>query len=664
MLITLTINNTKVTVPQNTTILQTCNLLNITIPKFCYYENLQIAGNCRMCLVEVENSPKPVVSCSMPVMNNMRVFTNTPLVKKARETVLEFLLINHPLDCPICDQGGECDLQDQTLIYGSDRSRFFFTKRTVSDNNCSPFIKTIMTRCIHCTRCVRFAQEICNIDELGTVARGNHTKISFYLSKLFSSEYSANVIDLCPVGALTSKPYAFKTRPWELKEKVTYDLFSALGTSIVVQTVNNNIIRVLPRINNFLNIEWINNKTRFFFDSINYQRIKTPLLKKNGKFIEISWELAFKLLKIKIKSSDCSTQQALVGNFIGLEEMFKFKCFMSTLGIKQCSFESQKNNLMLNADVPNNFLYETFITKLLSSEICLLINYNPRIDCSLLNLKLKELVSKNNLQIFSIGPTLNLTYPIINLGLTLTEVLKIIEGKHFFCQKILKANVCTILTGSSNNSEHTNILLTYLQKNFVNKVNTISVELGLINYLEVIGTSQKLKKNLTSLLFLYNTDTVISKVINYDTKHKFMVYFGHHFNNNAQTSNLILPTLTFLEKKAKHLNLLGNILQTNKITLNQDNSKNDLILFSNILQYLKINKKIFNIKFHKLFIYLTKNLKKPKNISFDFNRFTATNSMIFRIKTDKFFPANVFEKNSKILTQSVIKLKKSSNFII
>jgi len=291
------INGVKMNVKKNITVLQACNSLNIQIPKFCFQENLKIAGNCRMCLVEIKNSPKPVASCAMPVTPNMEIFTNTPLVQKARESVLEFILINHPLDCPICDQASECDLQDQTLIFGSDKSRFFFKKkRGVEDKNIGPFIKTIMTRCIHCTRCVRFADEICRNDHFGTTGRGNSTEINFYDKNIFYSEFSGNLIDLCPVGALTSKPYAFKARSWELTKKEGIDVLDAIGSNLNIDILKNNIIRILPKTNVNINKEWINNKTRFFFDSLKYQRITKPLLKTSEGFKEISWHEVFETI--------------------------------------------------------------------------------------------------------------------------------------------------------------------------------------------------------------------------------------------------------------------------------------------------------------------------------------------------------------------------------
>jgi NADH-quinone oxidoreductase chain G len=258
------INDKKISVSSNLTILQACIKLNILIPRFCYHNKLSVAGNCRMCLVEIENSPKPVVSCSFPVVNNMKIYTNTPLVKKARENILEFLLLNHPLDCPICDQGGECDLQDQTISYGSDKSRFYEFKRGVEDKNCGPLVKTIMTRCIHCTRCVRFINEMTSFKNLGTVNRGSKMEISTYFKRILNTEISGNIIDLCPVGALTSKPYAFQARSWELKSNDNIDIMDALASNIKVESKGLKILRILPKINKNINEEWISDKTRFF----------------------------------------------------------------------------------------------------------------------------------------------------------------------------------------------------------------------------------------------------------------------------------------------------------------------------------------------------------------------------------------------------------------
>ena len=296
-MVNLFINDIPVKVPNKTTILQACDTVGIDIPRFCFHERLLVAGNCRMCLVEIEKSPKPVPSCTLQVMEGMKVFTKTPLVQKAQEAVLEFLLINHPLDCPICDQGGECDLQDQSINFGSDSSRFYIKKRGVEDKNIGPVVKTVMTRCIHCTRCVRFATEVAGLKDLGTTGRGKKTEIGTYVSKLLKTELSGNVVDLCPVGALTSKPYAFKARPWELKSTNSIDILDSLGSNIIINTKGNDIVRILPRLNESLNEEWLTDKARFSFDGIKCQRIDSPLVRDSlGNFMKVSWEVAFNTL--------------------------------------------------------------------------------------------------------------------------------------------------------------------------------------------------------------------------------------------------------------------------------------------------------------------------------------------------------------------------------
>jgi len=294
------VNNKEVEFEEGMTVLQACELAGAEIPRFCYHERLSIAGNCRMCLVENEKSPKPIASCAEPAMEGMNIKTNTPLVDKARKGVMEFLLANHPLDCPVCDQGGECDLQDQSMFYGLDHSRYSENKRQVKEKYMGPLIKTIMTRCIHCTRCIRFATEIAGIPELGAIGRGEDMEITTYLEKAMESEMSANVIDLCPVGALTSKPYAFEARPWDLKKTETIDVMDAVGSNIRVDTYGWEVNRVLPRVNENINEEWISDKTRYACDGLLKQRLDTPYVRENGKLKKTSWDKAFKILISKL----------------------------------------------------------------------------------------------------------------------------------------------------------------------------------------------------------------------------------------------------------------------------------------------------------------------------------------------------------------------------
>ena len=357
MTVNVFVNDLEISVDPRISVLQACEIAGFDVPRFCYHERLSVAGNCRMCLVEVEKAPKLAASCAMPLMPGMRIKTNSPAVRKAREGVLEFLLINHPLDCPICDQGGECDLQDQAMVYGSDRGRFREYKRAVEDKNCGPLVKTIMTRCIHCTRCVRFANEVAGIADLGTSGRGSQIEIGTYIEKLFKSEFSGNVIDLCPVGALTSKPYAFSARPWELKSFESIDTLDAVCSNIRIDTRGYEIMRVLPSLNEELNEEWLNDKSRFSFDGLKRQRLCDPLLKKDGKFISISWLEAFNIIVTKLKEAN-NEVSGIIGSQCDVESALMFKKLLSLFG--NSNILNTEGNLFQNVDFEYLYLYITY----------------------------------------------------------------------------------------------------------------------------------------------------------------------------------------------------------------------------------------------------------------------------------------------------------------
>jgi len=336
------INGKEVEFEKGMTVLQACELADVEIPRFCYHEKLSIAGNCRMCLVEMERSPKPIASCAMPAAEGMNIKTNTEFVKKARKGMMEFLLANHPLDCPVCDQGGECDLQDQSLFYGFDKSRFSENKRAVKDKYMGPLIKTQMTRCIHCTRCVRFAEEVAGVPEIGAIGRGEDMEITTYLEQSMTSELSANVIDLCPVGALTSKPYAFEARPWELKKTESIDVMDAVGSNIRVDTYGWEVKRVLPRLNNEINEEWISDKTRYACDGLLKQRLDVPYIKKNNKLVKSTWDDAIELISNKVKSIKPEQIAGHVGDMASIETVFSFKSLLERLGSSNFDFREKK----------------------------------------------------------------------------------------------------------------------------------------------------------------------------------------------------------------------------------------------------------------------------------------------------------------------------------
>jgi NADH-quinone oxidoreductase chain G len=663
------INNIKLNVNKNLTVLQTCNTLNIEIPKFCFQENLQIAGNCRMCLVEIENSPKPVASCAMPLMPNMRIFTDTPLVQKARESVLEFLLINHPLDCPICDQASECDLQDQTMIFGSDRSRFFFKKRGVEDKYCGPFIKTIMTRCIHCTRCVRFANEICGIDELGTTGRGNQTEINFYYPKIFNSEFSGNLIDLCPVGALTSKPYTFKARSWELKNTEGIDILDSIGSNIKISTFNNEIIRILPKTNFEINKEWISNKTRFFFDSLKYQRLQYPLLKNTeNKFEKISWLNALEILNQKLITTDSSKIKSIIGNLTDLESIFLLKKNFNKLGISDITYEDffKKKKIKINSDFSSNFLFTNSIKSIEESDLCLIIGSNIRKEGSILNIHLINRLKKGNFQIAYIGNKIDFTYPIKHIGLTFLTLINIILGKHSFCKNLKKAKRPIIIFGENFLNQKNGIFLLSKLKTLSflkNKINFFNSKTALINFLEITFSPKKRSFDNSKLYYLFNTNLQNNLKIN---EKKFIIYQGHHFTKDAQNSNLILPGLTFLEKKGIYINLEGFIQKNEQILNLNTEQRKDSIIFKNIYNFLikknQLKKNEF-LKIKNILPYLVK--KKIKSINyFNFNKKHLKININFLdslIKNNYY--TNILEQYSKILTNSNKIIKTQSKYL-
>ena len=387
------INGKEIEFEKGMTVLQACELADVEIPRFCYHEKLSIAGNCRMCLVEMEKSNKPIASCAMPAAEGMNIKTNTEFVEKARKGVMEFLLANHPLDCPVCDQGGECDLQDQSLFYGVDKSRFIENKRFVKDKYMGPLIKTQMTRCIHCTRCVRFATEVAGVPEIGAIGRGENMEITTFLEQSMKSELSANVIDLCPVGALTSKPYAFEARPWELKKTESIDVTDSVGSNIRVDTFGWEVKRVLPRLNEEINEEWISDKTRFSCDGLLKQRLDVPYIKKNNKLTKASWDEVIKIITDKIKTLDPGEISGHVGDMISIESALAFKKLFKVIGSQNLEFRERE--FYVNPNDKMNYIFNSSIKGIEESDLILLIGCNPRHEATILNARIKKIFNKN-----------------------------------------------------------------------------------------------------------------------------------------------------------------------------------------------------------------------------------------------------------------------------
>lgn len=451
------IDGQSVVVEAGTALIQACEKAGVEIPRFCYHERLAIAGNCRMCLVEVEKAAKPVASCAMPVAAGMKVFTNSPMVRKAREGVMEFLLANHPLDCPICDQGGECDLQDQSMRYGSDRGRFreFTGKRAVENKNLGPLVKTVMTRCIHCTRCVRFFNEVAGAPELGTTGRGNDMEIGTYVEAALSSEMSGNIIDLCPVGALTAKPHAYTYRPWELKKTESIDVMDAIGSNIRVDSRGVEVIRVLPRLNEEINEEWINDKTRFSCDGLNSQRLTDPLIRQGDKFTEVSWAQALELIAQKMSQLPGSKMAAVAGSLADAESMVALKDLLARFDCYNLRTDSQlgpnHGGLVHGVDFRSNYLFNGRILGVEEAECLLIVGSNPRHEAASLNTRIRKAFLHNNLHVAVIGSAMDAIFDYEHLGENIEALEFLLSTKaatSTFMQKFSTSKRPMIILGS------------------------------------------------------------------------------------------------------------------------------------------------------------------------------------------------------------------------
>ena len=569
----ISINGVETKVQKNSTVLQACESLGIEIPRFCYHESLSIAGNCRMCLVEIYKSPKPVASCAMPIMEDMQIFTNSPLIKKVRESVLEFLLLNHPLDCPICDQGGECDLQDQTIIFGSDRNRIFLTKRSVENKNCGPIIKTIMNRCIHCTRCVRFATEIAGIEDLGTTGRGINTEIGSYISKVFKSELSGNVVDLCPVGALTAKGYAFVSKPWELSKLSSIDLSDSVGSNTFIYTRGKEIIRILPRYNKEINEEWLTDKSRFAFDGLNIQRLYKPYVKKNKKLSSCSWEEALIKGGKILRTCDGNQIKGIIGKSVDTFSSLALQNLFTKLGSPHLSQEEGLNHF--NIDSRKNYLFHTGFTNIEKADLCLLIGVDTRMEASLLNLKLRRHFLKGNIIVGNIGTASNLTFPHHHLGTSLKTLIKVLEGKDSFSRLLVKAKNPLIILGKHALTSSKSEILAFLssfrkQEKFKNLYPNLLVtganEIGQLD----LGISKQISSK-EKILYLLES--------NFSSPNSsFLIYQGHHGEKSAKKADLIYPGATFTEKIGLYVNNEGRPQETKVFFPGLDLAREDYLI--------------------------------------------------------------------------------------
>ena len=654
-MITLTINDKKIKVKPRTTILQACSLLGIEIPKFCYHEKLSIAGNCRMCLVEVKGQVKPIASCAMEVSNDMVVYTNTSFVKKAREGVLEFLLANHPLDCPICDQGGECDLQDLTLIYGNDRSRFNEKKTTVKEKNLGPLVKTVMTRCIHCTRCIRFGKDIAGIPDLGTTGRGNKMEISTYIETLLNSEISGNIIDLCPVGALTSKPSAFTSRVWEQNKIDGVDIFDGIGSNISIHVRGLDIIRILPKVNEDINQEWISDKVRFSYDAIKYQRINEPMYREklDENFKPISWLKTFELIKHKV--SNANNIQALYGGTVNLETLAVFKDLFTNLNATK--IQSGEHTLNIDNDFRSNYIYNDSLVNIKHNDLCILLGTDTKLEAPTFNIRLVELVNKNSLKVLRIGQYKNPQYTENHIGQTMSTLIDISEGRHSAAQHISKSENPTLIVSSSlfknkNDFNLLKILYNNIKKynnNFtLNILHPNSSNVSALDLNAIKNNSNEIKNNYD---FTYLLD--VHKKYNRISKDEFIVYQGSNVSENTKKSNLILPSLTYLEQTGTYVNTEGKVQVSNKAINNLLNNKETWLVLLGISNYLKIYLNYYNRK------ELVKRIEMVSPTSLVKNKILSNINLVSVINNKE--NNNVTINDNKLLNNYIVDFYKTDN---
>ncbi|KAF8010047.1 hypothetical protein BT93_J0882 [Corymbia citriodora subsp. variegata] len=558
-----------VKIPKGMTVLQACEVAGVDIPRFCYHNRLSIAGNCRMCLVEVEKSPKPVASCAMPALPGMKIKTDTPVAKKAREGVMEFLLMNHPLDCPICDQGGECDLQDQSMAFGSDRGRFTEVKRSVVDKNLGPLVKTVMTRCIQCTRCVRFATEIAGVQDLGMLGRGSGEEIGTYVERLMTSELSGNVIDICPVGALTSKPFAFKARNWELKGTETIDVTDAVGSNIRIDSRGPEVLRIIPRLNEDINEEWISDKTRFCYDGLKRQRLNDPMIRgADGRFQVVSWHDALAMVGEVIHKVAPEEIVGVAGKLSDAESMMALKDFLNRMGSSNVMCEG--NGKHPNADLRSGYIMNTGITGLEKADVFLLVGTQPRVEAAMVNARIRKTVRATHAKVGYIGPLTDLNYDHEHLGTGPQTLTELAEGRHPFCSTLKNAKNPAIIVGAGLfEREDLEAILSAIETiakngNVVrpdwNGYNVLLLHAAQAAALD-LGLVPQSPDSIKSAKFVYlmGADDVNVKDIPDDA---FVVYQGHHGDRSVYRANVILPASAFSEKEGTYENTEGCVQQT------------------------------------------------------------------------------------------------------
>ena len=666
----ITINGKEIEFEKGMTVLQACELADVEIPRFCYHEKLSIAGNCRMCLVELEKSSKPIASCAMPATEGMNIKTNTPFVEKARKGVMEFLLANHPLDCPVCDQGGECDLQDQSMYYGVDKSRFVENKRQVKEKYMGPLIKTQMTRCIHCTRCVRFATEVAGVPEIGAIGRGENMEITTYLEKAMESELSANVIDLCPVGALTSKPYAFEARPWELKKTESIDVMDAVGSNIRVDTYNWEVKRILPRLNNDINEEWISDKTRYSCDGLLKQRLDVPYIKKDNKLQKSTWDEAITILVEKIKSLNPNQIGGHIGDMVNMENALGFKKFFSIL--KSSILEFREKKFYLNSSDKSNYIFNSSIKGIENSDLILLIGANPRYEATMLNARIRKAFVHKRVPIFSIGDPGDLTYEYKIIGKKTDDIRKILNSEVEFSKKLSSSKKPIVILGESALELKSGKYIVNELKNFLKKNNLINKDWNAFNFLPQNASTvglidlkilpkddeeknsffEKLNNNQFKLLYLLGSDN-----LEVNKNNEFIVYQGSHGDRGAEIADIVLPSAAFTEQNGLYENLEGRVQECKKASYPIGEALEDWKIFNLILKKLEKKNNLFNFDLlRKEVLNIIPNFSNLNDLpNFKDIEITHTSSDFFseevNIKKLDYFYTNSISRASKTMSE-------------
>jgi NADH-quinone oxidoreductase subunit G len=587
----LIVDGKEIDVPPEYTLLQACEAAGAEIPRFCFHERLSIAGNCRMCLIEVAGIPKPQASCAMGVKDlppnrdgsPKALNTKTPMVKKAREGVMEFLLINHPLDCPICDQGGECDLQDQAMAYGVDVSRYAENKRAVENKYIGALVKTIMTRCIHCTRCIRFVTEVAGVPELGAIGRGEDMEITTYLEQAMTSELQSNVVDLCPVGALTSKPYAFAARSWELNKTQSIDVMDALGSAIRIDTRGREVMRILPRTNDDVNEEWISDKTRHVVDGLRTQRLDQPYLRVNGRLQPASWKDAFAAIADKVKATSAARMGAIVGDLAGVEEMYALKDLMGRLGAK--NIDARQDGATLDpAWGRASYLFNATIAGIERADALLIVGSNPRREAAVLNARIRKRWRAGNFPIGLIGEKADLTYTYDYLGAGAESLAGLPKSK--FAEALKAAERPLILIGAGALARKDGGAIAALAAKAAIEFGALkdgwngfsmlhaaasrvgALDLGLVPGAGGLNTAQMAGGGV-EVLFLLGADEIEV------APGAFVIYLGTHGDRGAHRADVILPGAAYPEKSAIYVNTEGRVQMTTRAAFPPGDARED-----------------------------------------------------------------------------------------